>query len=221
MLWFPSGLPVTTDCGGHQEQGEADHGLSSHRSHISDSYLSKGSRSAVGISKTADNPLAAASGSKDDLGSLSTCGGSGPRFRLNPSASGLPCNNFAKRWEFGPPKCGGVPLKVSFPRLFSIASNQNASLAEYLSFPLHESAWRAVFRYPLRAWQEELLHELLTQLRGSAVPRLRNLEDRIVWAGESHGSFSVRSMYSHFALNTGFEDQCLTVIWSSLAPPRA
>ncbi|GAB2280059.1 hypothetical protein Dimus_039392 [Dionaea muscipula] len=46
---------------------------------------------------------------------------------------------------------GGVPFMVAYPRLFSIAANQNASLADYLSLSLQESSWRVVFRRLLLA----------------------------------------------------------------------
>ncbi|GAB2282038.1 hypothetical protein Dimus_016595 [Dionaea muscipula] len=70
------------------------------------------------------------------------------------------------------------PIKLSFPRLFSIASNQGASLADYLynssrgdgdELPISR---QFEFRYPLRAWQEELLNDLLVQLQTCAVHSL-------------------------------------------------
>ncbi|GAB2284608.1 hypothetical protein Dimus_019063 [Dionaea muscipula] len=98
--------------------------------------------------------------------------------------------------------------------------DQNASIADYFPLSTGSSIWRVAFRIPLRAWQEELFEALLDQLH-SAVHSLQDSHDRIVWAAEPHGVFSVRSLYRHLALSLGAEDPCLSVIWSSLASPRA
>ncbi|GAB2281148.1 hypothetical protein Dimus_015752 [Dionaea muscipula] len=86
---------------------------------------------------------------------------------------------------------------VSFPRLFSIATNQNATVADYLSTGLQVTSWQEVFRHPLRAWQEELWLALLDRLQRADVQCRLDFDDRIIWATETHGVFTVRSLYMH------------------------
>ncbi|GAB2270288.1 hypothetical protein Dimus_038835 [Dionaea muscipula] len=109
---------------------------------------------------------------------------------------------------------------VTFPRLFSIALDQNASIADYFPLSTGSSNWRVTFRIPLRAWQEELFDALQDQLH-STVQTLQDRHDRIVWAADPSGVFSVRSLYWHLEGSLGAEDSCLAVIWASLAAPRA
>ncbi|GAB2299817.1 hypothetical protein Dimus_033870 [Dionaea muscipula] len=72
--------------------------------------------------------------------------------------------------------CSALPCL----RLFTIASNQNASLADYLSLSLYEAAWHQVFRYPLRTWQTDMLMDLLARVQRGLGSSLHDWDDRVL-----------------------------------------
>ncbi|GAB2290083.1 hypothetical protein Dimus_024373 [Dionaea muscipula] len=118
----------------------------------------------------------------------------------------------------------------------AMAGDQTSQLMQEHQELLHEtrSAWDLGKNLGLQAstsdaeviqrifeMKTELLSNLLDQLRTSGVQSLHDYHDKVLWAAESHGIFTVHSMYNHFSSNVGLEDPCLSVIWSSIAPPRA
>ncbi|GAB2294121.1 hypothetical protein Dimus_028340, partial [Dionaea muscipula] len=107
---------------------------------------------------------------------------------------------------------------TSFPRLFSIALNQDASVADNFIFQSQGFQWRIDFRIPLREWQAASRADLLIRLPDG---RLTSSPDRIMWTGEINDCFSVRSLHTFSTSATGWADPSLAVIWSSLAAPKA
>ncbi|GAB2268597.1 hypothetical protein Dimus_003552 [Dionaea muscipula] len=59
---------------------------------------------------------------------------------------------------------------------------------------MHESAWQNVFRYPLRSWQTGMLTELFLRLQHGTTTALHDWDDRVLWAAESDGMFSVSAV---------------------------
>ncbi|GAB2292958.1 hypothetical protein Dimus_027182 [Dionaea muscipula] len=66
-----------------------------------------------------------------------------------------------------------------------------------------------------------MLLDLFTRIQQGSVSGLYDWDDRVLWAAESDGRFSVRSLYMRMNAPPGPVDHCVSVIWSSLAPPKA
>jgi hypothetical protein len=87
----------------------------------------------------------------------------------------------------------GVPLQVQFPRLFSISSQKDASIAEVSNPLINNQRWRLVWRRRLFIWEQDLLTELLEIINQS--DPLTDDADRWGWAPERGADFSVKSTY--------------------------
>jgi hypothetical protein len=86
---------------------------------------------------------------------------------------------------------GSVPLCQSFPRLFSISLQQEASVAS-IWCPNGISNWKLIWRRRLFVWETALLDELLLLLRAVT---LSQEADGWGWRPEQGGEYTVKSTY--------------------------
>ncbi|WJX67033.1 hypothetical protein P8452_51532 [Trifolium repens] len=118
---------------------------------------------------------------------------------------------------------GDVLLCVKFPRLFSIVSNKEATVAELWS-PGVGSGWNLSWRRNLFVWETTLLEELMVLL-GPIV--LSTERDDWGWRPEQGGGFTVNSTYS-LVVNLLIERRTVTLaqelafkaIWKCSAPSK-
>jgi len=80
-----------------------------------------------------------------------------------------------------------IDLRISFPRLYRICRRQEASVAD-----MHEVEWQLDLRR--RLGPDELI-EWNTLMHELEVVQISERDDCLVWALESSGKFSIRSLY--------------------------
>ncbi|XP_057452077.1 uncharacterized protein LOC130743872 [Lotus japonicus] len=89
--------------------------------------------------------------------------------------------------------CILASLQSSFPRLFALASNKNATISDLGSFEGGRWVWDLGLRRRLFDWELPRLQELMSYLN-SVFPC--DEEDTIVWSGATNGLFTVKEAYS-------------------------
>ena len=92
--------------------------------------------------------------------------------------------------------CWDSPLKLTFPSLYGIASNREASVASSLErLGIEEQrSWDVHFTRRPNDWEMGGVHDLLHTL-GSNLPPTEN-EDRMQWKLTKNEDFDVRSFYN-------------------------
>ncbi|XP_015939160.1 uncharacterized protein LOC107464717 [Arachis duranensis] len=84
----------------------------------------------------------------------------------------------------------GGPLKVAFPRLFSISNKQGSIIGDCGFLDGLEWIWNFQWRRELFEWELELVHQLHERLR--PVKLLDGKDDNMVWKFDSKGVFSTK-----------------------------
>ncbi|KAL7240263.1 hypothetical protein ACSBR2_006012 [Camellia fascicularis] len=95
------------------------------------------------------------------------------------------------------------PLSSLYPRLFSLATDKDYFVCQYLT---HQNLgtqlqWSISYRRPLRAWEEDMHHDMLGRLQ--QVQRNRDpVEDKLIWTPLSSGAI--------ISCDEFIEDSCTT-----------
>ncbi|RVW74561.1 Copper-transporting ATPase PAA1, chloroplastic [Vitis vinifera] len=92
--------------------------------------------------------------------------------------------------------CGNEELAQTFPQLFELAVQRNASVNEMWDSSLGQGGWNIRLFRNLNDWELDALGELLQLLRDL---RTSLEEDAVIWKGESHGLFRIRDAYKLLA----------------------
>ena len=92
--------------------------------------------------------------------------------------------------------CGDSPLKLTFPSMYGIASNKEASVVSFLERLGIEDriSWDVHFTRRLNDWEMGGVDDFLRTL-GSNLPSTEN-GDRMRWKLTKNGNFDVRSFYN-------------------------
>ena len=119
---------------------------------------------------------------------------------------------------------GEESFTVKFHWLFTIATNQEATVQDMWMPNTNGGSWNFNWRRRLFVWENNLLLELVGLLDGVV---LGDGEDRRRWRLEDDGSFSVKSMYVKLegrGLREGIhpdgERRVFRQIWKAGAPPK-
>jgi hypothetical protein len=115
------------------------------------------------------------------------------------------------------PWVGNVSFSILFPRLFSLSTQKEASVAEVYNQSSSPDNWRFYWRRGLFEWEKQLHVDLLA-LCISATVRL-DVEDRWVWVPEQGANFTVNSTYHMvFALSSCHYvvEQCNAALFSRI-----
>ncbi|RVW16672.1 LINE-1 reverse transcriptase-like [Vitis vinifera] len=92
--------------------------------------------------------------------------------------------------------CGNEELAQTFPQLFELAVQRNASVNEMWDSSLGQGGWNIRLSRNLNDWELDALGELLQLLRDL---RTSLEEDAVIWKGESHGLFRIKDAYKLLA----------------------
>jgi hypothetical protein len=118
---------------------------------------------------------------------------------------------------------GDIPLRDSFPRLFSISLQKVASVADLWNANGMEG-WNLCWRRRLFEWEKVLLNDLLAIIN---LFRPSEDEDEWRWKAEEEGVFTVKSTYGLMSTKLLMrrdlgEDQIFSfkAIWKSPAPSK-
>ncbi|QHO32580.1 uncharacterized protein DS421_8g251040 [Arachis hypogaea] len=116
----------------------------------------------------------------------------------------------------------GGSLRVHFPRLFSVSSQQNFVIGDCGFWDGLEWIWNFQWRRELFQWELELVHQLHERLRPVRMS-LEN-EDAVVWKFDNTGVFSTKSFLQIIQTETLSEEitsySFTRAIWKGLVPPR-
>ena len=107
---------------------------------------------------------------------------------------------------------GNIPLKIRFPSLFWAAVNQDASVAD--NYELDSHTWNINFKRSFSRNDMENWELILDMIQFTF---LSDQKDRVRWAFEKKGEFSVKSMYRWLAYG-GVSDPTLKKIWRLKIP---
>jgi hypothetical protein len=120
---------------------------------------------------------------------------------------------------------GEIPLCDRFPRLFSMSTQKEASVADVRNQISATGEWRLEWRRRFFEWEKLLFNDLL-QLINTAALSIEE-EDRWVWLPEGEAVFSVKSTYRIVAAFSAIDcavAQCFmpifTAIWKCPAPSK-
>jgi hypothetical protein len=120
---------------------------------------------------------------------------------------------------------GEIPLQCKFPRLFSISTQKDLSVADMKSQNLAMEGWNLVWRRRLFEWEKAQLLELMEVING--VILLTNVEDKWGWKPEKGADFTVKSTYRAVAKLTEPETSLshsqayiFKMIWKCPAPSK-
>jgi hypothetical protein len=119
---------------------------------------------------------------------------------------------------------GNDPLRVTFPRLYSLSNQKEGKVADFLVDQGGSKVWTFVWRRNLFQWEYELVSNLLNLLEPVV---LSTVEDCWCWVPEPEKGFSVNSAYKLLSENLLIEgeldgdlERVLDDIWSSSAPSK-
>ncbi|CAM8878686.1 unnamed protein product [Rhodiola kirilowii] len=116
---------------------------------------------------------------------------------------------------------GDRPLKVSYKKLWSLATNKKAKVKEMGIWAEGNWMWQVKFRRSLYQWEEVKKDELLRTL--CHVQLKNEEEDHIVWTHSEDGRFRVNSLLKAALEIKRAKNKWDTMsfqVWSGLAPPK-
>jgi hypothetical protein len=119
---------------------------------------------------------------------------------------------------------GDSSLKNRFPRLFSISSQKEASVADVRNLGTEVNNWGLLWRRRLFVWEENLVVELLDLINTVA---LSDSIDKWGWRPEKNADFSVKSTYLSVSnlsnlevLKAHWHGHIFSCLWKTPSPSK-
>ena len=88
--------------------------------------------------------------------------------------------------------CGNATLSQSFPQLYALAVQRNATVNEVWDSNFGQGGWNLRFFRGFNDWELDLIGDLLTMLRF----RISFEEESVFWKGGENGKFGVKEAYN-------------------------
>ena len=107
-------------------------------------------------------------------------------------------------------------MRLTFPELFSIAREKDASIANLLSFEFGMMHWNLSFIRNVHDWELESLISFMDCIYAS--PLKGEGEDRICWESPSHSLFAVKRYYQSLTPRPSIPFLWKS-IWKAKVPP--
>ncbi|XP_057803577.1 uncharacterized protein LOC131018903 [Salvia miltiorrhiza] len=120
---------------------------------------------------------------------------------------------------------GSTPLRMTFPRLFQLATDKEATVGEWGKWVDGEWIWEFKWRREIRASEQEMV-DRLTNFISQCVP-CADREDCWTWLASSDGKFSTKSTYSILKAYSNVlprpnaDADFLNLIWKAKTPHKA
>jgi hypothetical protein len=95
--------------------------------------------------------------------------------------------------------CVEQPLKVSFPKLFTIACGKDACMADNMQLQNGNIHWNIIFTKPVHDWEVEVVSGFFEFLYSQRVRH--GGEDTICWIPSKKKTFEVKSYYQVLSNN--------------------
>ncbi|RVW76914.1 hypothetical protein CK203_051556 [Vitis vinifera] len=128
--------------------------------------------------------------------------------------------------------CGNEALSQTFPQLFALAVQRNATVNEMWDSSFGQGGWNIRLSRYSNDWELEAIRELFHMLRDL---RISSEEDSVIWKGGGHSSFRIRDAYKLLAAPSAITfpkrafgwisgqdplGDCPCLVWGSLGVPR-
>ncbi|XP_038993537.1 uncharacterized protein LOC120117316 [Hibiscus syriacus] len=110
------------------------------------------------------------------------------------------------------------PLKVSFPRLFAISTNQLGKLIEFGEFSSLGWIWNIQLRRSLADWEFEQWANLMAIISNFYLSK--EAIDGLIWKGNGIGVYSANSCVKTCSLAQKEDYVWKKFVWKGLVPPR-
>ena len=111
--------------------------------------------------------------------------------------------------------CGAKPIRLTFPELFSIARDKDASIANLMSFEFGMMHWNLSFIQSVQDWELESFSSIMDCIYASPLKGVG--EDHIGW-GSSSNQFAVKRYYRHLIPHSSILFPW-KIIWKAKVPP--
>ena len=113
--------------------------------------------------------------------------------------------------------CGDEALCSSYPSLFNLALNKEATVADIWDRGEGAGCWSPTFLRPLNDWEiEEMVRFLQTLHNQNFLP---TGEDKLLLKDVKEKGFSVKIMYKGFDISPAF-DFPYRLFWNPIVPPK-
>ncbi|MFS7921421.1 putative reverse transcriptase zinc-binding domain-containing protein [Helianthus anomalus] len=113
---------------------------------------------------------------------------------------------------------GDRSLRVTYPKIFKIAENKHARVADYVTVLQNENQWFITCSRPPNTDEEwSQWSKLLQQINGS---RVSGKEDRWGWKPDRNGIFSVAAVRNHLNKVEANQEDGEWKFWNKWVPPK-
>ena len=111
------------------------------------------------------------------------------------------------------------PLKIAFPRIFTLASNKEGMVKEFGRFVDSKWIWDVRLRRPLFDWEFDQWRCFLLALDSICISK--EIPDALAWSFSSNGCFSVGSFRKCLESPEGNNSSAeCPFLWQGICPPK-